>query len=198
MQYAATQFAYTNRLPLHICISECTYSLYKPIPNISCAEKKDLQMPIYHPMQQAKGSLEYTLTAVKWGLCFLILKQWCIKLCLKFHSSLFHSKFSPYPSNITTIKCDQIYFFFVKHGGNITVCAVWNVERCMQNTYVYHSSVWNNQNLAFKKRSIQDSSTADVPQLLFCAYISQFAFPLSSAVPVQPHLTFPWMTHAGW
>jgi hypothetical protein len=41
------------------------YSPYEPNPNISFGEKKDLQMPIYHPMQQAKASLEYTLTAVK-------------------------------------------------------------------------------------------------------------------------------------
>jgi len=122
MHYRATQFACTNRLSLHICISGSMYSLYKPNPKTLPVEKRK----IYHHMQQAKGSLEYPLTAEKWGLGFLILKQWCIKLWMKFHSSLFHSKLFPYPSNITTIKSDQIYFF-VKHGGNLQCvpCKLW-------------------------------------------------------------------------
>ena len=137
MHHAATQFAYTNRVSLHIRISECMYSLYKPNPNISCGEKKVLQMPIYHPMQQAKGSLEYTLTAIQRGLCFLILKQWCIKLTEVSlftvpHLSSLHILATPLQSSLTK----YYFFFFGEAWRNFTVCAVWNVDRWMQNTYV--------------------------------------------------------------
>ena len=81
-------------------------------------EKRKPYKCLYTILCNEQQEVFNTLTAAKWWLRFLILKQWCIKLWPKFHSSLLHSKFYSYPSNITTIKSHQIYLF-VKHGGNL-------------------------------------------------------------------------------